>query len=200
MNSKHLQMIKDMILMKESEYKFVYNALISKAPCNMLVYGVGFDSKLWIDVNKGGRTVFLEDNQKYIDIMQADVRKAGHSLEVIKMDYQTVLFNAIEYLTDYEKDNSFFDLDLPPGIMDISWDIILIDGPKGGSLNKTKFDYTIPGRMKPIAFSSKLATRSKGTTIVLIHDINRLVEKVYCNKFFGLDYKTFKRIRRYDVG
>ena len=43
------------------EYTLVYRVLAERAPCRMLVFGVGRDSQLWLDANRGGTTVFLED-------------------------------------------------------------------------------------------------------------------------------------------
>ena len=33
-----------------------------KAPCNLLIFGLGNDSVFWHKLNRGGVTVFLEDN------------------------------------------------------------------------------------------------------------------------------------------
>jgi rhamnogalacturonan II specific xylosyltransferase len=44
--------------------------------CNLLIFGLGFDSVFWNDVNKLGSTVFLEDNQHWIDT----VRKCNDSV------------------------------------------------------------------------------------------------------------------------
>ena len=39
----------------EAEYTLVHDVIAQHAPCNVLVFGVGRDSSLWIDTNEGGR-------------------------------------------------------------------------------------------------------------------------------------------------
>ncbi|VFQ69939.1 unnamed protein product [Cuscuta campestris] len=38
-----------------------------KSPCNFLVFGLGYDSLMWAALNQGGRTVFLEESDSWID-------------------------------------------------------------------------------------------------------------------------------------
>jgi hypothetical protein len=53
------------------------------------------------------------------------------------------------------------------------WDIILVDAPAGDGDETT-------GRMKSIFLASRLIRRSGD---VFVHDCDREVEDVYCNKF-----------------
>ena len=41
----------------QEEYLFVGRTLSGRSPCNLLVFGVGRDSNLWIDINEGGHIV-----------------------------------------------------------------------------------------------------------------------------------------------
>ena len=42
-------------LMNQSQYELIYKIIKSRAPCNLLVFGVGEDSYLWNNANKEGR-------------------------------------------------------------------------------------------------------------------------------------------------
>lgn len=55
------------------EYRYVARAIIAKARCNLLVFGTGFDSELWLQCNHGGLTVFIEDSQEWIDKLESSV-------------------------------------------------------------------------------------------------------------------------------
>ena len=68
--------------------------------------------------------------------------------------------------------------DLPNEIYSKEWDVIMIDGPRG-------YQPELPGRMAAIytaAVMARLRTRP-GVTHVILHDVNRRVERVYAEKF-----------------
>jgi hypothetical protein len=65
------------------------------------------------------------------------------------------------------------DMTLPYNVEKEEWDVIVVDAPAGWN------DHD-PGRMKSIFHSSKLIKKSGD---IFIHDCNREVEDIYCNKF-----------------
>lgn len=55
------------IQMTAKEYEYIADIVCSRNGCNLLVFGVGRDSALWLIANQGGKTVFLEDSDKWLD-------------------------------------------------------------------------------------------------------------------------------------
>lgn len=52
--------------------------LEKKSPCNFLVFGLGHDSLMWTALNHGGRTVFLEEDQSWIDQSRVNCQTWSH--------------------------------------------------------------------------------------------------------------------------
>uniref|UniRef100_A0A6C0EF72 Uncharacterized protein n=1 Tax=viral metagenome TaxID=1070528 RepID=A0A6C0EF72_9ZZZZ len=130
-----------------------------------LVYGLGYDSKMWFNGNKN--TFFVEDNDFYIELNK-DIPKTN----IIKYDYKDITVKKSMTMTDDEI-NTY---DIPQKLLDESpFDIILIDGPAG--YEEDKF-----GRLLPFHWCSKLA---KKDTIIYADDCKRELEKYCIDKYFS---------------
>jgi len=131
----------------------------------MLVFGLGYDSKMWYEGNKKN-TFFIEDNDKYIELNKNDIP----SNNIVKYDYKINCSRSFE-LTD----NEIKDFVIPEKIAnEAPFDIIIIDAPVGCNLNN-------PGRLIPCYWSTVL---SKHGTVIYIDDANRPLEKFCIQKFF----------------
>ncbi len=134
-------------------------------PAKFLIFGLGNDSKFWCEINREGRTVFIEDSPMWFDL----ITNKQPELEVYLVDYQTKRSDWREYANE----NSNLYLKLPDSVLQEKWDIILIDGPAGYSDNT-------PGRMKSIFLAAKLATPGAD---VFLHDAQREVEQQFSRKY-----------------
>ncbi|MDX1646580.1 MAG: hypothetical protein R3304_05515 [Longimicrobiales bacterium] len=169
------------------EYKLVHEVVSARAPCNLLVFGVGRDSALWMDTNAGGRTIFLEDVAKWA----AYARERVPGITVHDVRYRTlrILWPLLRRFPGL-----LMMKDLPAGVKATEWDVILVDAPRGSIWHR-------PGRMKSIYTASVLARRN-GTTDVLLHDCNRQVEDEAGRMFLGQDRMVTQvgTMRHYRVG
>lgn len=162
------------IQMTAKEYEYIADIVCSRNGCNLLVFGVGRDSALWLIANQGGKTVFLEDSDKWLDkakkeIPQIDARKITYCTK--RSDWKEI----------YRRGDSVDRLNLPEDVLNTEWDVIVVDGPNGNSDNA-------PGRMLSISAASRLG-RSKLGADIFIHDFDREVEQVYARRYFGWDEK-----------
>ena len=160
------------VLMSTNEYKTIIETLYKKSPCNLLVFGVGNDSKLWLQVNKGGKTVFIEDSIYWLEKTKQEIT----NIEAHLVTYSTQLADWEKILHDYTK----LTLDLPSIITDTPWDIILIDAPFGGIP-------TAPGRMQSI-YTTYLLCQKKKSVDIFVHDCDRIAEKTYTDVYFGKNH------------
>lgn len=147
------------------ELKIIIDAVKRKMPCNFLVFGFGNDSALWAKINRGGNTVFLEDDKCWFQ----KAMRPGLQSKAYLVDYLTERTEWKELL----ESPALLDMALPPEIESQKWDVILVDAPAGWH------DMT-PGRMKSIFLSSRLADDSSD---VFVHDCDRQIEKTYCDRF-----------------
>ena len=132
----------------------------------MLIFGTGRDSRFWAHHANHGRTVFLEDNQKWARI--------DTSLEVHLVKYHSQPMKDWRQLAFPFFNTTALTIDGPADLWDECWDVLLIDGPKG-YLN------THPGRMASIYQAgqqvSKQARSGCGPIDVFVHDFDRQVER-----------------------
>ena len=132
----------------------------------LLVFGLGYDSKLWYYGNKKN-TYFIEDNIEYIELNK-DISDSN----IIYHDYGEINVKNSFSLTN-ETLKKFI---VPDKLKDIgTFDIIIIDGPKGNTNNSK-------GRLIPYYWSSQFL--SKKNTIIYCDDIERKLESYCLDKFF----------------
>lgn len=169
-----VELIRDLVeinpgQMSVQEYSRIAKAVLGQPGCQLLVYGVGRDSNLWsmLVERVQGRVVFLEDNDEWIGF----ARDANVDIEIIKVKYNSLMRDWDRHLM--AEDQSKLLLDLPHWVHEVDWDVIVVDGPKGGS-------FSHPGRMKSIYTASVLANSN---THVFVHDCDRVVEQMFCEKF-----------------
>jgi hypothetical protein len=165
-----------------NEYSFIVNKLIGENGCNFLVFGVGRDSKLWLDVNSNGKTVFLENCESWInkvtDMIDCDI-------DIRNVEYTSKSTEWESIIDDVDK----LTIELPQDIIDTEWDYIFVDSPQGWIDDKT------PGRMQSIFMSSSLKC-NKG---IFLHDVERVIETVYGEKYFGKPTERIDRLNYWRV-
>jgi len=155
----------------EAEYSLVHGVLCGRAPCNLLVFGVGRDSSLWMDVNNGGRTVFVEDVREWAEYAREHVE----GISVVDVRYWTlrVMWHLLRFIPSL-----LYMRSLPADVLDAQWDVILVDAPRGTRWYRR-------GRMMSIYTASVLAKRSRG--VVFVHDCHRFTEAECSDAFLGAD-------------
>ncbi|KAJ1254679.1 hypothetical protein BS78_K002600 [Paspalum vaginatum] len=173
--------------MPEADVRAIASVLRRRAPCNLLVFGLGAETPLWRALNHGGRTVFLDENPYYV----AHLEGKHPGLEAYDVSYATAVRELPDVLDAARAaraaecrpvQNLLFSEcrlainDLPNQLYDVAWDVILVDGPRG-------FTEGSPGRMSAI-YSAAVMARTKGSeTEVLVHDYEREVERT-CGREF----------------
>ncbi|MEQ9569523.1 MAG: hypothetical protein RLN75_04990 [Longimicrobiales bacterium] len=166
------------------EYRHFRNTIRSRAPCNLLVFGVGKDSRFWLEANEGGTTVFVEHEAEWIRM----TREKVPGVDVVQVSYDT---RRTQWKALLERRDVLFMEDLPNRILSTDWDVIFVDSPQGGSSKR-------PGRMKSIYTASVLARRSTDVH-VLVHDCDRPVEATYADRYLGPErlVTQIDRLRHY---
>ncbi|KAK6139146.1 hypothetical protein DH2020_027109 [Rehmannia glutinosa] len=165
------------------EISVSFGVLQSIGPSNFLVFGLGHDSLMWAALNPRGRTLFLEEDPKWVQT----VLKDAPALHVNTVRYRTQLSEADGLLQHYRTEpdcspnNSFLRGNhkcrlalnmLSDEVYDTEWDMIMVDAPRG-------YFAEAPGRMAVMARNRK----KSGVTHVFVHDVDRKVEKMYAEAF-----------------
>lgn len=177
--------------------------LAKKAPCNFLVFGLGLDSLMWAALNHGGRTVFLEEDQSWID----QIKQRLPNLESYHVVYDTKVHEAEKLFEHGVKQECQTVSDprfskcqlalknLPGDVYDMEWDLIMVDAPTG------YFDEA-PGRMSAIYTAGLMGrNREEGETDVFVHDVDRVVEDKFSKAFLCEGYfrEQEGRIRHFTI-
>ncbi|KAJ0010656.1 hypothetical protein Pint_33174 [Pistacia integerrima] len=177
--------------------------LEKKSPCNFLVFGLGHDSLMWSSLNYGGRTIFLEEDEAWIE----QVRRRFPMLESYHVTYDSKV-NQANNLMEVGKgpectvvsDPKFSMCQLalkglPAEVYDIKWDLIMVDAPTG-------YYEEAPGRMTAIYTAGMMARNKEiGETEVFVHDVNRVVEDNFSKEFLCEAYmkKQEGRLRHFTI-
>lgn len=160
------------IQLKMAELLKIIHAIEEFEECRLLIFGLGNDSSFWNAVNKKGRTLFLEDYEPWFE----KITHEHPELEAYKISYPVNITQWQELMDKPEK----LKVELPSGIKNQSWDVILVDGPRGHNLMPET-----PGRMSSIYMASQL--HAKGG-YVFVHDAERYIESSYAEKYLGKDH------------
>ncbi|XP_027338702.1 glucuronoxylan 4-O-methyltransferase 1 [Abrus precatorius] len=177
--------------------------LEKKSPCNFLVFGLGHDSLMWSALNHGGRTVFLEEDEAWIE----QIRRRFPMLESYHVTYDSKV-NEAENLMEVGRgpectavgDPRFSMCQLalkglPTLVYETKWDLIMVDAPTG-------YYEEAPGRMTAIYTAAMMArNRDGGETHVFVHDVNRVVEDKFSMAFLCEKYmkKQEGRLRHFTI-
>ncbi|KAK4350656.1 hypothetical protein RND71_029969 [Anisodus tanguticus] len=164
-------------LLEEKEINFLYDIVSRKSPCNILVFGLEtqYSDKI-STINKGGITVFLEDNP--VKIKANNSTSKTNSTRIHRVEYQTVARDAYTHLKHVRRNRKqcylsatasskhdvqstssrkckFMSLvtKVPKEVYQVKWDFVIVDGPDGDKPDS-------PGRMAAIYIAGVLA-RSK---------------------------------------
>ncbi|CAN4087926.1 unnamed protein product [Withania somnifera] len=189
-------------LLDEKEINFLCDLVSRKSPCNIVVFGLETQYSSQISaINRGGITVFLEDNPA--KIKANNCTSNTNRTRIHKVEYQTVARDAYKILKHARHnqkecyisatDSAKYDLHsnssrkcdfmslvtkVPKEVYDAKWDLVIVDGPDGDKVES-------PGRMAAIYIAGVLARRSKNKngTHVLVHDVDRMIEKWFSWEF-----------------
>ncbi|KAK4773310.1 hypothetical protein SAY87_028329 [Trapa incisa] len=167
------------------EFQFVSKIVKHRAPCNLLIFGLESQYLILSSVNAGGTTIILEDTSSKVRAVSTEFN--GTRIYLVK--YHTLgkqAYNLLEHARNNtacgpspEASQSFkcqlAITSLPQEVYQTKWDIIVVDGPNGNSPED-------PGRMAAIYTAGVIARAGKSTD-VLVHDVNRTIEKWFSWEF-----------------
>lgn len=143
---------------------------------NLLVWGLGYDSKFW-HKRVPGNVVFLEDNPEWYNNITEN-----SELQAFIVNYNT---QSMRDLKKYSlSPNYWYELDvrnqLPSYLLNTMWHVIIIDGPRGGRNGI--------GRYQSI-YTSKLLVAHQYKSHIFLDDCNRIVESIMGDMIFGAENK-----------
>ncbi|KAL3724207.1 hypothetical protein ACJRO7_036254 [Eucalyptus globulus] len=185
------------------EISVTARVLKKKSPCNFLVFGLGHDSLMWSSLNYGGRTIFLEEDEAWIE----QIKKRFPMLESYHVSYDSKVNQADNLMEAGKVPECMVVSDprysmcqlalkgLPDEVYDRQWDLIMVDAPTG-------YYEEAPGRMTAIYTAGMMArNRKEGETDVFVHDVNRSVEDKFSKEFLCEGYmkKQENRLRHFII-
>lgn len=187
--------------MSREQYIEIARELLKMRPCKMLVWGAGNDIWLWAAANILGQISVLESNRQWLDTFAG---KAGETVHLMSVSFKQKVARSAGLLKHPMKADLL--VDVPSNVSETAWDIILVDGPAGNSLDS-------PGRMESLYTSrvliANVVQRWQKNVTLYIHDASRDVEKNWANALFGSAYTetygkreiaTATSLRKYKFG
>ncbi|CAK9170280.1 unnamed protein product [Ilex paraguariensis] len=170
----------------EKELRFLSDLISNRAPCNLLVFGLEQQYMDLSSLNAGGITIFLEDNSDKLSTIKSN----SNSSRVYKVEYPTPAREAYKLLKHARKNPGCSPntglleaslkcklalKELPKEVVELRWDVVVVDGPSGDGPEA-------PGRMAVI-YSAGILARSGNLTDVVVHDVDRMIEKWFSWEF-----------------
>lgn len=172
--------------MSFDEYVYLNKSIESKNGCNLLIFGLGKDSDLWLHANQNGKTIFIEDNVDWIKSVKTQMDNMGKQIDIREITYTDTGYDADKLLDEYDSGTNNLKLNLPEDVKNTRWDIIVVDAPAG-------YGNDMPCRMKSIYESYNLSNDNDNVD-VFVHDAQRKIEKMYTEYFF----KNYSHIKTFD--
>ncbi|XP_057809082.1 glucuronoxylan 4-O-methyltransferase 2 [Salvia miltiorrhiza] len=167
----------------EKETRFILRLLSRRVPCNLLVFGSADEYSSMASLNSGGLTIFVEDYGE-------KTSKENSNARVHKIVYDTKASEAYQLLRDARGNPDCLPeshmrcrlalRNLPREVYDTTWDVVVVDGPGGGTAES-------PGRMGSIYTAGLLARRGGNSSEVIVHDVDRMIEKWFSWEFLCED-------------
>lgn len=187
-NSTPLTLSASAASLTAKEFQFLSNILKDRAPCNLLIFGLEPQYLILSSINAGGTTVILEDDFHKLRALSPE----SNSTRIYLVEYHSPGKQAYKLLVQARENpacgpspnpggQSFFTCQLaltglPPEVSQTKWDLIVVDGPSGHSPD-------VPGRMAAIYTAGMIARAGGKSTDVLVHDVNRTIEKWFSWEF-----------------
>ncbi|CAA6659937.1 unnamed protein product [Spirodela intermedia] len=132
---------------------------------------------MWSAFNAGGKTLFLEEDPKWVDtVLKGD---KSHFLRAHTVKYPTQLQQSNELLRSYKSEPGC----LPPKTFlkgNRRCRLALPDLPQ--EVYETEWDLVMDGAIYSAAVMAR-NRKGKGLTDVFLHDVNRPVERTYATEF-----------------
>lgn len=148
--------------MQPSQYFRVCVEILQHAPTNVLVFGAGRDTPMYVEANAGGRTVIVEHHGSWRE------RISALPCDVVAVTYSTKVSDGLSDTCD-----------LPNGfsqdLLDVDWSVILVDSPEG-------YADHLPGRQQSMYAAAKAATRE---TVIFVHDYHRPLEQAAASRYLS---------------
>ncbi|KAL0925593.1 hypothetical protein M5K25_003948 [Dendrobium thyrsiflorum] len=169
------------------ELNFLSSIIARNQNPNLLFFGLNPQFLPLAEANIGGSAIFLEDDferirkfhrKTYKNVAVHMVRyneKAGKAYELLKhgREHKDCSRRASKYVGGSRCRLALSSL--PQEIYKKSWDVVVVDGPRGDKPEA-------PGRMAAIYTAAIIARMGSGTDVV-VHDVDRMIEKWYSWEF-----------------